>query len=113
MKFFLITVIIASLLGGCSWVQSIRGIPPPTPEAKAKAAPKTVQPLDVKVTPNNNEAKPSYIEQRQSEIFSLSPPKRKIRAIEGTSEIERAALKEAYDDMDTNLDKNRSKVFSF
>lgn len=111
MKKLLIFAIIASFLGGCSWVQSMRGIPPPTP--KTKVAPKTAQHPAVKVVPTNNKPEQSYMEQRQREIFSLAPPKQKRRAIEGANEVERAALKEVYDDMDSNLDKNRNKVFSF
>lgn len=113
MKFFLISAIIASLLGGCSWVQSLRGIPQPAPENKVKSSQETPKPVAVNVVPRNHEAKPTYMEQRKSEIFSLKPTKRKLRAIEGESEVERAALKEVYDEMDTNLEKNRNKVFSF
>ena len=117
MKFFLIGTIVASLLGGCSWVQGIRGIPPPVPEAKAqppeaKEAIKTPQHVPVDVVPNNQGTKKNYADQRKSEIFSLKAPKQKTRAIEGTNDVERAALKEAYDDMDVNLEKNRSKAFS-
>ncbi len=113
MKNFLITTIIALLLSGCSWVQSMRGIPPPTPKVKPKTTETTPRREAVTVIPGQSAQKQDYMEQRKREVFSLNPPKHKRRAIEGENEVERAALKEAYDDMDTNLEKNRNKVFSF
>lgn len=103
------------LLSGCSWVQAIRGIPQPaTPRpVTGMVSKETISPSEV---PKAIEVKPSeknYIEQRERDIFSLNPPKKPRRAIEGANEVERAALKEAYDDMDVDLDKNRNKVFSF
>lgn len=131
----LFSVILSVLLTGCSFFQSMRGLPAretaeqPAPARAAEAKPQAKQPLAeekdadpkaLKVDPgfdgiNTNSTQAEYntlMARKKRNVFSLKGEDKPIRSIKGSSAVESEELNKIYEDLERNRNSG-SSVFKF